>query len=65
MKPSRLVRRPARGTLKWPVLGVMSIAGLLMGTSVLAHHGWSDYDSSRTLTMKGVIKESATRTRTA
>ena len=59
MKPLRLVRRPARGTLKWPVLGVMSIAGLLMGTSMLAHHGWSDYDSSRTLTLKGVIKESS------
>jgi len=26
--------------------------------SVLAHHGWSEYDSSKPLTLAGVIKES-------
>ena len=59
MKPLRLVRISARGTPRWPALCVMFLAGLLTGTSVLAHHGWSDYDSSRTLTLKGVIKESS------
>ncbi len=58
MKAVRLVRRPTRWSPRWPVLGVICLAGLLVGTSVLAHHGWSDYDSSRTLTLKGVIKES-------
>ena len=33
------------------------IAAPLAG-SALAHHGWSEYDSSRPLTLTGVIKES-------
>lgn len=33
------------------------IAAPLTG-GVLAHHGWSEYDSSKPLTLRGVIKES-------
>jgi len=33
------------------------IAAPLAG-SALAHHGWSEYDSSKPLTLTGVIKES-------
>ncbi|MGE0404905.1 MAG: DUF6152 family protein [Candidatus Korobacteraceae bacterium] len=31
---------------------------LLVGT-VLAHHGWSHYDSSKTLTLTGAIRQSS------
>jgi hypothetical protein len=43
----------------WTALWLIPMVGLLMGASALAHHGWSDYDASRTLTLKGVIKESS------
>jgi hypothetical protein len=34
-------------------------AGLLLGaTTAAAHHGWSGYDSGKTLTLTGTIKES-------
>jgi Family of unknown function (DUF6152) len=33
------------------------VAGALV-TGVWAHHGWSEYDSSKPLTLTGVIKES-------
>jgi hypothetical protein len=34
------------------------IAMLLAAGSVVAHHGWSGYDSSKAMTLDGVIKES-------
>lgn len=33
-------------------------AGLSMTAAVFAHHGWSEYDSSQTLTLTGTIRES-------
>lgn len=36
--------------------GLLAIAMLASGA--WAHHGWSEYDSSRPLTLTGVIKES-------
>jgi len=34
------------------------LAGLLAAGGVLAHHGWSEYDSGKELTLTGVIKAS-------
>ena len=34
------------------------LAGMLVVVSAYAHHGWSEYDSSKALTLTGVIKES-------
>ena len=33
-------------------------AALVFSASALAHHGWSEYDSSKSLTLSGTIKES-------
>lgn len=39
--------------------GLISVAGIFFtGSSVLAHHGWSGYDSSKVLELKGTIVES-------
>jgi len=59
MNRLRFVRIPAPRTMRWSALCVIPIAGLLMATTALAHHGWSSYDASRTLTLKGVIRESS------
>jgi hypothetical protein len=37
---------------------VVGIALMLAAVPALAHHGWSSYDGSKTLTLDGVIKES-------
>jgi hypothetical protein len=34
------------------------IAGMLVMAGAHAHHGWSEYDSSKALTLTGVIKQS-------
>jgi len=34
------------------------LATFSLSATVLAHHGWSEYDSSKTLNLTGVIKES-------
>ncbi|MCW5603318.1 MAG: hypothetical protein KIT18_02035 [Burkholderiales bacterium] len=34
------------------------LVGILFGTPAAAHHGWSEYDSTRTLTLTGTIKAS-------
>jgi len=39
--------------LFWPLL-----PAVLMPAVAGAHHGWSEYDSSKTLTLSGTIKES-------
>jgi hypothetical protein len=37
----------------------MGVIGMLLGVGgVLAHHGWSGYDSSQTLSLTGTIQES-------
>jgi hypothetical protein len=41
----------------WQALWVFS-GVLFVNTSVLAHHGWSGYDSSKALELKGTIVES-------
>ncbi len=33
-------------------------AALVVSTAALAHHGWSEYDTSKALTLTGTIKES-------
>jgi len=43
--------------MKMPQMIVL--CGLLATTTLMAHHGWSDYDQTRTLTLRGVIKESS------
>ena len=37
-------------------LGLVVLAGALAGT-VEAHHGWSEYDAARTLTLSGTIAQ--------
>ena len=39
------------------MFAAMALAFILAGTA-LAHHGWSHYDSSKPLTLTGVIRES-------
>lgn len=34
------------------------VAAALLAGSAWAHHGWSEYDSSKPLTLTGVVKES-------
>jgi hypothetical protein len=36
----------------------LAVLVLLAATPALGHHGWSSYDSSKELTLEGVIKES-------
>jgi hypothetical protein len=43
--------------MKMPQIFVL--CGVLAATTLMAHHGWSDYDQTRTLTLNGVIKESS------
>jgi hypothetical protein len=33
------------------------VTGALLGAPAVAHHGWSEYDSTQTLTLTGTIKE--------
>ncbi len=35
----------------------MALSGVFVGTA-LAHHGWSEYDAGKTLTLTGTIRES-------
>jgi len=55
--------------LKWQdveemtmIRALMTMAGLLaaalLPAAALAHHGWSEYDTSKALTLTGVIKDS-------
>src|SRR5262245_26048958 len=37
---------------------VMACAAALIAGTAFAHHGWSEYDSSKPLTLSGVVKES-------
>lgn len=36
----------------------IGVSLLLVATATFAHHGWSEYDSSRPLTLSGTIEES-------
>jgi len=44
---------------RWVYLLVLALALPLGAARVDAHHGWSGYDSSKTLNLNGVIRESA------
>src|SRR5262249_19237915 len=44
---------PMKAIARWGVL-----LGLVVGAVALAHHGWSDYDETRPLTLTGVIRAS-------
>lgn len=46
-----------RLSIVWHAMWVALIAGWLMAGSVLAHHGWSQYDANTTLHLSGVITE--------
>lgn len=39
-------------------IGIAAAIALVAVAPALAHHGWSSYDSSKELTLDGVIKES-------
>ena len=39
-------------------LGIALVACLVVAGAAFAHHGWSDYDASKTLNLTGVIQES-------
>ena len=39
-------------------IAVAAVTALLAATPALAHHGWSSYDSSKEMTLDGVITES-------
>jgi hypothetical protein len=41
-----------------PLLATLAIAALASGGAVLAHHGWSEYDSTQELKLTGKIVES-------
>jgi hypothetical protein len=41
-------------TLRWTFLAIV----LALPAAALAHHGWSEYDSSKPLAVSGVVKES-------
>ncbi|WP_339498955.1 DUF6152 family protein [Pseudomonas silesiensis] len=40
------------------MLGSIGLSLLLTATAAFAHHGWSEYDSSKSLTLNGTIEES-------
>ena len=40
------------------MLGSIGLSLLLTATAAFAHHGWSEYDSSESLTLNGTIEES-------
>ena len=40
------------------MLGCIGFSLLLAATAAFAHHGWSEYDSSKPLQLKGTIEES-------
>ena len=40
------------------MLGSIGLSLLLTATAAFAHHGWSEYDSSISLTLNGTIEES-------
>ncbi|VVO34085.1 DUF6152 family protein [Pseudomonas fluorescens] len=40
------------------LLGSLGFSSLLVASAVFAHHGWSEYDSSKTLQLDGTIEES-------
>jgi hypothetical protein len=40
------------------LLGSLGFPLLLVASAVFAHHGWSEYDSSKTLQLDGTIEES-------
>ena len=42
----------------WLRIGIVVLAGLLLGTVARAHHGWSEYDSAKPLTLTGAIRQS-------
>ncbi|HEY8369335.1 MAG TPA: DUF6152 family protein [Thermodesulfobacteriota bacterium] len=45
-------------TRRTRTLAVLAAAVLAGPAGALAHHGWSGYDDSRTLTLEGTIRES-------
>ena len=48
--------RPRSGIVL--LASVVAVAATLAGARVDAHHGWSGYDSGKTLNLSGVIRES-------
>lgn len=40
------------------MLGSIGLSVLMVTTAAFAHHGWSEYDSSKPLTLNGTIEES-------
>lgn len=49
----KILRLKSQSLLTAFIIGV-----ILIGTAAAAHHGWSNYDESKTLNLTGVIRES-------
>ena len=47
-----------RTTASMSLHALLLASGLSASAAVFAHHGWSEYDSSQTLTLTGTIRES-------
>ena len=43
--------------LRFASAALVAASSLATSTGALAHHGWSEYDSTQTLTLTGTIKE--------
>ena len=56
MNNSRATSKRVKATWRWLSVAVVSLA---IAGAVCAHHGWSHYDTSKTLNFKGVIRESS------
>lgn len=55
MKPEPIALRPLARRLLL-ILTLAALAAFALHQSANAHHGWSSYDSSKTLTLTGPIK---------
>jgi hypothetical protein len=44
---------------KLQTLALTGFLGALLAGSALAHHGWTGYDESKTMTLTGVIREAS------
>ena len=58
MKPEPIALRPLARRLLL-MLGLAALAAFALHQNANAHHGWSSYDSSQTLTLTGPIKSAS------
>lgn len=51
------MRKPVTTNTKLGLIGLAGLAVLVSGTPLLAHHAFSAFDMSKTITVSGVVKE--------